>query len=182
MPPDQPEVPIAECTDIPARYDPLAMCDGIAQSRSPVCGAPTPTDAQPCASSASPKSSTPSPAMCSVALSGGSPTVQHSPCAVLGAVVNPQFSAGNGRAQHPPSPVREAAMSPKDSVSTMCSASSEGNECYTECPAVADAPSDTSLVTRVGCPAGSPGSPCAPPRGQVRNAFFSFPHMNSSQI
>ena len=144
MPLDQPEVPIAECTDIPARYDPLAMCDGIAQSRSPVCGAPTSTDAQPCASSASSKSSTPSPAMCSVALPGGSPTVQHSPCAVLGAVVNPQISAGNGRAQHPPSPMREAAMPPKDSVSTMCSASSEGNECYTECPAVADAPSDTS--------------------------------------
>ena len=144
MPLDQPEVPHAERTAVPARYDPLAMCDGIAPSRSPVCGAPTSTVAQPCAGAASSKSSTPTPALRSVVQPGGSPSVQHSPCAVLGAVVNPQFSAENGRAQHPPSPMREATMPPKDSVSTMCSASSEGNECYTECPAVADAPSDTS--------------------------------------
>ena len=150
MPLDQPEVSHAERTAFPARYDPLAMRDGIASSRSPLCGAPTFTVAQPCASTASPKSSTPSPAMCSVALSGSSPTVQHSPCAVLGAVVNPQFSTDIGRSQHPPSPMREATMPPKDSVTTMCSASSEGNECYTECPAVADAPSDTSTYVKGG--------------------------------
>ena len=38
-------------------------------------------------------------------------------------------------------------MPPKDSVPTLCSASSEGDECYTECPAVADAPSDTSCTS-----------------------------------
>ena len=145
MPLDQPEVPCVERTAFPARYDPLAMCDGIASSRSPLCGAPSSTVAQPCAGAASHKSSTPTPALRSVVQPGGSPTVQHSPCAVLGAVVNPQISTKNGRAQHPPSPMREAVMSPKDSAFTLCSASSEGNECYAECPAVADAPSDTSL-------------------------------------
>ena len=144
MPLDQLEVSRVERSAFPVRYDPPAMCDGIASSRSPLCGAPSSTVAQPCAGAASHKSSTPTPALRSVVQPGGSPTVQHSPCAVLGAVVNPQFSTGNGRAQHPPSPMREAAMPPKDSASTMCSASSEGNECYTECPAVADAPSDTS--------------------------------------
>ena len=146
MPLDQPEVPRVERTAFPARYDPLAMCDGIASSRSPLCGAPTSTVAQPCAGAASSKSSTPMPALRGIEQPGGSPTAQHSPCAVLGAVVSPQSGTENGRAQHPLSPMCEAAMHPKDSVSTLCSASSEGDECYTECPAVADAPSDTSLV------------------------------------